>query len=63
MIIDVSNTAAEVGKNSARLGAAFIRQAIAERGEAHIILATGASQFETLGALVKEPEISWSKVT
>ena len=40
-----------------------IRAALAARGEARIIVATGASQFEFLEALVKEPGIDWTKVT
>lgn len=63
MNIDLSNNSKELGQKAARLGAAQIRQAIAQRGEAYIILATGASQFEVLDALVGEPDISWSKVT
>lgn len=63
MIVDLSKNAQELGQNAARLGAGYIRQAIAERGEANIILATGASQFETMRCLVEEPDIDWSKVT
>lgn len=63
MNIDLSNNKQELGQKAARLGAARIRQAIAERGAAHIILATGASQFEVLESLIKEPDISWQKVT
>ena len=40
-----------------------ICKAIADRGEARVIVATGASQFEFLEALVKEPGIDWTKVT
>lgn len=40
-----------------------IRKALKEKGEARIIVATGASQFEFLEALVKEPGIDWTKVT
>ena len=40
-----------------------IRQAIAAKGEARIIVATGASQFEFLATLVREPGIDWTKVT
>ena len=40
-----------------------VRRAIAAKGEARIIVATGASQFEFLEALVKEPGIDWTKVT
>ena len=51
------------GAEAAKFGAAKIRQAIAEQGECRIILATGASQFEMLSALLKEEGIDWSKVT
>src|SRR5439155_18981359 len=44
-------------------GAKLIRAALEARGEANIIVATGASQFEMLENLVKEPGIEWSKVT
>ncbi|MHA1571905.1 MAG: 6-phosphogluconolactonase [Alphaproteobacteria bacterium] len=63
MIIDLSDSPGELGQKAARQGAAEIRQAIAERGEARIILATGASQFDVIEALVAEPDIAWSKVT
>ncbi|MBM6592501.1 glucosamine-6-phosphate deaminase [Microvirga pudoricolor] len=52
-----------LGAAAAAQGAAAIRNAIAERGEANIIVATGASQFEVLGALVEIPGIDWSKVS
>jgi len=52
----------EMGKKAAADGAEFIRQAIEGQGSANIILATGASQFEMLAALVKD-KVDWSKVT
>src|SRR4051794_3903928 len=54
---------AQMGKAAAAAGAEHIRRAIAERGEANIIVATGASQFEMLGELVQQPGINWNKVT
>ena len=51
------------GIEAAKFGAGKIRQAIAEKGECRVILATGASQFEMLSALLLEPGIDWSKVT
>lgn len=63
MDIKTFTTENEMGAAAAAWGAAFIRQAIAERGEANIIVATGASQFEMLAALVQEPDIAWNKVT
>jgi glucosamine-6-phosphate deaminase len=62
MNIIISNTKEELGKKAALEGAELIRKAIAQKGFANIIVATGASQFEMLGELVKE-EIEWSKVT
>ena len=49
----------EAGKKTATL----IREAIKEKGNANIILATGSSQFETLKQLIEEPGITWDKVT
>ncbi len=62
MEIIISATKKELGKQAAQKGAEFIRKAIEERGEANIIVATGASQFEMLSELVKE-NIDWSVVT
>ena len=53
----------ECGAQSAKFGAQRIRESIAAKGECRIILATGASQFEMLSALLKEEGIDWSKVT
>ena len=62
MEIIISSTKQEMGKQAAHKGADQIRKAIAERGEANIIVATGASQFEMLEELVKE-NIEWNVVT
>jgi glucosamine-6-phosphate deaminase len=42
--------------------AMVIRQSIEQRGEARIIAATGASQFEFLEALRKLPGVDWGRV-
>ena len=63
MDIVISDTKIELGRVAAKDGADRIREAIRERGTANIIVATGASQFEMLAALVAEPNIDWSKVT
>ena len=62
MKIIISETKQVIGKNASGKGAELIREAISERGEAIIIVATGASQFEMLKELVKE-DIDWSKIT
>ena len=63
MTIDVSPSKLELGRRAATAGAALIREAIASRGSANIIVATGASQFEMLSALVQQPDIRWDLVT
>ncbi len=51
----------ELGETAAKIGAEMINSAIDKKGIANIILATGASQFEMLGHLVKE-NVDWTKV-
>lgn len=51
-----------LGKAAAAAGAEKIRTALRNRGRANIILATGASQFEMLAALLEEPGIDWSRI-
>ena len=63
MTITIGSDKFDMAQKAADLAAEKIRAAIAARGEARIIVATGASQFEFLAALVKEPGIDWTKVT
>jgi glucosamine-6-phosphate deaminase len=63
MDIKIMPDKAQMGKAAAAAGAEHIRRAIAERGDANIIVATGASQFEMLGELVQQPNINWNRVT
>ena len=61
MKITLSKDAAQLGQRAADLTAALLNDAIARNGAARLVLSTGASQFETLGALVKK-DVDWSKV-
>ena len=63
MDVKIMPDKAQMGKAAASAGAEHIRRAIAERGDANIIVATGASQFEMLGELVQQPGINWNRVT
>ena len=63
MNLSIYETRQQCGAAAAAFGASRIRQAIADRGECRIILATGASQFEMLAALLEEPGIDWRVVT
>ncbi len=53
----------ESGIAAAIQGAKLIREALRKNGRANIIVATGASQFEMLDQLIKEPRIDWTRVT
>ena len=59
--ISVSQTPELLGERAAKKIAMLLNQAIKEKGEARMILSTGASQFETLAALVKL-DVDWTKV-
>jgi glucosamine-6-phosphate deaminase len=63
MDIKIMPDKAQMGKAAAAAGAEHIRRAVADRGQANIIVATGASQFEMLGQLIEEPKINWDRVT
>jgi glucosamine-6-phosphate deaminase len=51
------------GRRGGEIGAAAIRDALRAHGEATVVLATGASQFELVDVLAHEPDIAWNRVT
>jgi len=61
MKVILSKTAEELGVQAAKCTKALIDAAIAEKGYARVVFSTGASQFTTFDALLKE-DIDWSKV-
>lgn len=61
MIIDISSGPSELGTRAARLASLKINEAVRLNGEARVIVATGASQFEMFEALIKE-DVPWHKV-
>jgi len=62
MKVTILSNKLALGQAAATEGAKHINAAIAEKGSANVILATGASQFEMLASLVDET-VDWSKVT
>jgi glucosamine-6-phosphate deaminase len=62
MEIRVFETKRELGLAAAKRAAAAIGEAIARAGEARVIAATGASQFEFLDALVTTHGIDWGRI-
>ncbi|MEV6285239.1 6-phosphogluconolactonase [Kribbella sp. NPDC051770] len=55
-------TRAALGLASAGEAATVLRRAIAERGQARLMLAAAPSQAATLTALAREPGIDWGRV-
>ena len=62
MQIQVSKDRNTLGRLAAKRIAQQLNNAIADKGSARILLSTGASQIETILALVAE-DVDWSKVT
>ena len=63
MKVHVSADKYALGKAAAAEVAKAITEIVASKGEARVIFATGASQFEFLEALLTHSEIPWAKVT
>jgi glucosamine-6-phosphate deaminase len=59
--IDVHRTKAGMAEAAAAQAASVLRRTLAARGRAHVIAATGASQFEFLDALVAARDIDWAR--
>ena len=62
MVIHVYKTPEEMGAEAAQLIAQKLNAAIAQKGEARLLLSTGDSQFEMMDALTRMP-VDFSKVT
>src|SRR5580700_6451051 len=62
MLLRVFKDKVLLGRAAAEQATTVIRRALAERGEARIITATGAAQFQFLEALTATPNIDWPKV-
>lgn len=62
MKVTIHETKAALGEAAAAEGLAVIRSALAERGSANIILATGVSQYPMLEVL-QRADIDWGKIT
>ena len=63
MKVVTSDSKAAMARKAAADGAELIRAALRARGEANIIVATGASQFEMLDELVRAKRVAWNRVT
>ncbi len=61
MEIRICENPVHLGEQAAKYTAEILRNAIREKGEARIVLSTGASQFDTIKSLV-EQDVDWSRV-
>ncbi|GAB4563371.1 MAG: glucosamine-6-phosphate deaminase [Anaerolineae bacterium] len=61
MILTVYPSKATMARAAASHAADLLREAIAARGQAVFVAATGASQFEFLDELCTTPDIDWSR--
>lgn len=62
MLLRVFDDKVSLGKAAAIQAASAIRSAIAERGQARVVAASAASQFEFLEALTASPGMQWKQV-
>ena len=62
MRINIFKTSDEMGRDASAFIAAKLNEAIAAKGEARVLLSTGASQFEMFKYIV-DAQVDWSKVT
>ncbi len=63
MNVVVAKDTGAMARAAAEAAAEAIRRALAARGEANVIVATGASQFGFLEALTSAAAIDWSRVS
>jgi glucosamine-6-phosphate deaminase len=63
MEIRVFESGEALGDAAAAHAAAVVSAALAARGRARVIVATGASQFAFLSALARRRDVDWSRVT
>jgi len=61
MKVIICKNAEELGQKAAAMASASLNAAIAEKGSAYFLVATGMSQFTTFEALIKE-NVDWQKV-
>lgn len=63
MRVEICESKQAMGERAAEEGARLIREALLQRGEANIVVASGTSQLEMLGNLVAAEGIAWHDVT
>ena len=62
MKIEIFDQKDDMGAAAAAAGIAKLKETLAEKGSASIIVATGVSQFQVL-AILAESDLPWNKIT
>lgn len=62
MNVEIYSDARSLGSAAGKQAAEELRSVLARQDRARLIVATGASQFETLAQLIQEPDIDWDRV-
>ena len=62
LLVEVYDSEMALGRAAAHAAVSILREAIAERGEANLILATGNSQLTFFEALRGDDSLEWSRV-
>ena len=60
--VEVHASKPDLGRAAADRAAGFIRDAVELRGRARILIGTGPSQDEVIGALTTRPDLDWSAI-
>jgi glucosamine-6-phosphate deaminase len=63
MHLHVHDDRPALGRAAAAEAAAALKAAVAAKGSATCVVATGASQFDTLAALTADTSVPWEKIT
>lgn len=60
--VRVYASVAEMGRAAAAEAAGVLREAVARRGGARLVVGTGTSQLELVGALVRDGTVDWARI-
>jgi glucosamine-6-phosphate deaminase len=62
VFIKIARNRQDLGKFASDLAAKTLREVLKRQSRARMVVATGASQFEVLASLTREPGIDWERV-
>jgi glucosamine-6-phosphate deaminase len=60
--VEIYPSSQAAGQAAAHASAEAMRELVAQRGSAAVVFATGASQLDTLAAIVEEQDVPWDRI-